>query len=60
MRILVAYDSMFGNTHQVAEAIAKGLEVVGNVEVESCGLLVVGSPTHVHRMPSDRSREAAS
>jgi flavodoxin len=56
MKTLVLYDSAYGNTEQIARAIAKGLETAAAVEVmpvdEACrdvfanvDLLVVGSPT---------------
>ncbi len=61
---------MFGNTHVIADHIATGLRtqlettVVGvhdaTVElVESADLVVVGGPTHVHGMTSQRSRDGA-
>ena len=65
MKALVVYDTSYGNTSRVAEAIAKGLG--GNataIEVESLrpehladvGLLVVGSPTQGGR-PTASIRE---
>src|SRR5262249_1708788 len=71
MRAVVVYESMFGNTRTVAEAIAAGLSsssvpttVVSvfskeDVDLHGVDLLVVGAPTHVHGMPSTRSRAAA-
>jgi flavodoxin len=74
MRAVVVYESMFGNTHAVADAIGKGLgqglESVDNVVVvpvveagrERLGdadLLVVGGPTHFHGMSRSRTREWA-
>lgn len=61
MKSMVIYDSEYGNTRQLAEAIAEELEVVGAVEVRRAGdgplslpsdvaLLVVGGPTQVHRV----------
>jgi flavorubredoxin len=57
MKALVVYESMFGNTRQIAEAIAAGLAEsvdVAAVEVseataeaaEGADLLVAGGPTH--------------
>src|SRR5579859_728548 len=55
MKALVIYDSMYGNTEKIAQAIANGLtgEVkvvpVGTMnasEVRSFDLLIVGSPVH--------------
>ena len=70
MRAVVIYESMFGNTHVIADHVAEGLgeefevtEVgVADLSAEMLAgvdLLVVGGPTHVHGMSSKRSREAA-
>ena len=70
MRALVVYESMYGNTHLVADEIAAGLRgsfdvTVVPVEgatadaVADADLVVVGGPTHVHGMSSARTREAA-
>jgi hypothetical protein len=71
MNVLVVYESMYGNTHLVAERIADGLRTEAadvtvvpvaeaNTElVAAADLLVVGGPTHVHGMASDRTRRAA-
>lgn len=70
MKALVVYESAYGNTRAVAEAVAEGLresaEVaihaageIGSEEVAGAGLLVVGGPTHVHGMASHRSMQAA-
>ena len=59
MQILVIYDSQFGNTQQIARAIAGGLGEHGSVEVmaasevvgltpERPDLLLVGGPTQRH------------
>ncbi len=52
MKALVIYDSMYGNTENIAKAIAKALKVevktVGNThpdDLKNIELLVVGSPT---------------
>jgi flavorubredoxin len=71
MRAVVVYESMFGNTHAIADAIGKGLEPVDNVVVvpvveaghERLGgtdLLVVGGPTHFHGMSRTRTRKWAA
>jgi hypothetical protein len=75
MRAVVVYESMFGNTHAIADAIGKGigqgLEPVDNVVVvpvveagrERLGdadLLVVGGPTHFHGMSRARTRTWAT
>jgi hypothetical protein len=70
MRALVVYESVFGNTRTVAEAIAAGLashavEVavreVGTAQVGIGGydLLVVGGPTHAFGMTRPGTREQA-
>jgi len=75
MRAVVVYESMFGNTHAIADAIGKGLgqgfEPVDNVVVvpvveagrERLGdadLLVVGGPTHFRGMSQARTRQWAA
>jgi hypothetical protein len=72
VRALVVYESMFGNTKHVAEAIAAGLESALPVAVTSVatapesldagiGLLVVGGPTHAFGMTrTDTRRQAAA
>jgi flavorubredoxin len=75
MRAVVVYESMFGNTHAIADAIGNGLgqdlEPVDNVVVvpvveagrERLGdadLLVVGGPTHFHGISRTRTREWAA
>lgn len=70
MRALVVYESMYGNTRRIAEAIARGLRPAYAVQVVSVGgaryehvgrynLLVVGGPTHAHGMSRPDTREAA-
>ncbi len=70
MTVLVVYESMYGNTHMIAANIAAGLEELGDVVVASVSeadpdlvrradLLVVGGPTHVHGMSSERTRQDA-
>jgi Flavodoxin len=71
MKITIVYESMFGNTHEVAEAISEGARGaqpdadVGCVAVadaspeliKSTELLVVGGPTHIRGMTSGFSRK---
>jgi hypothetical protein len=70
MRALVVYESMYGNTHRIAEAIARGLRSAYAVQVVSVGgaryehvgrydLIVAGGPTHAHGMSRPDTREAA-
>ena len=70
MRAVVVYESMYGNTHLIADAVAEGLAPVGEVEVVpveradaallgSAQLVVVGGPTHIHGMSTKLSRQGA-
>jgi hypothetical protein len=70
MRIVVVYESSYGNTHLVADAIGEGLSVGNEVEVvpvvqasqelvDGADLVVVGGPTHVHGMSRGQTRQAA-
>ena len=67
MRAVVVYESMYGNTHAIADAIGHGLAPLGEVAVvpvgragvEGADLVVVGGPTHVHGMTRPTSRKAA-
>jgi len=70
MRAVVVYESMFGNTHVVANHVAAGLASAYEVSVvpvhdatadllDGVDLLVVGGPTHIHGMTSERSRATA-
>jgi flavodoxin len=66
MSVLVVYESVYGNTRAVAEAIADGLggaDLVPAHEAANRGqdaqLLVVGGPTHMHGMTTTRSRKVA-
>lgn len=63
MNALVVYDSVFGNTEQVAQAIAAALQTtavpVGQVapdQLEGLDLLIVGSPTRGFRPTEDTSQ----
>ena len=69
MRALVVYESMFGSTHLIAEAIAEGLRTEADVQVSRVGdapkmvddveLLVVGGPTHAWGMSRPSTRKGA-
>ena len=66
MKALVVYESVYGNTRAVAEAIAEGLGGAEVAPVSSApsspetDLLVVGGPTHMHGMASSRTRKVAA
>ena len=71
MRAVIVYESMFGNTHAIADAVGKGLdpmlEVVvvslaeaGPVRLGDADLLVVGGPTHFHGMSRKFTRKWAA
>ncbi len=71
MRAVIVYESMFGNTHAIADAVGKGLEPtlevvvvpladVGGERLGDADLLVVGGPTHFHGMSRPRSRKWAA
>jgi hypothetical protein len=69
MHALVVYESMFGNTRAVAEAIAEGIEGQATVELREVGtapdigpdvdLLVVGGPTHAFGLTRASTRASA-
>jgi hypothetical protein len=71
MDALIVYESMFGNTRRLAEAIADSLETAG-VDVTTAPareapsdlsdyqLVVVGAPTHAHSLPRPKSRTEAA
>jgi flavodoxin len=63
MKVTVIYESIYGNTAAIAEAIAEGLRTHSEVELRAvddvpvtADLLVLGAPTHGHGLPdSDRT-----
>jgi hypothetical protein len=70
MHTLVVYESMYGNTHAVADAVGLGLQPTGEVRVVAvtdvspdmvawADLVIAGGPTHDHGMASAKSRESA-
>lgn len=71
MRALVVYESMYGNTRKIAQAIAEGISEhlavktveVGDAALEVPGdvdLIVVGGPTHAHGMSRTGTRMSAA
>ncbi len=69
MRAVVVFESMFGNTQKIADAVAEGLSGYVDtdlVEVGSAGgldegvaLVVAGGPTHVHGLSRPGTRDGA-
>lgn len=66
MRAVVVYESIYGNSRAIAEAIAEGLGGVQVLPVHEAAeleldveLMVVGGPTHMHGLTTVRSRQAA-
>jgi hypothetical protein len=70
MRALVVYESMYGNTHAIADRIAEGFGPEDDVRVVPvrdatpdlvgwADLLVVGGPTHAHSLSRAISRKSA-
>lgn len=70
-RALVVFESMFGNTKAVAEAVGAGLAERGPVDVVEVGaapdavpgdvdLLVVGAPTHAFSLSRASTRKSAA
>jgi hypothetical protein len=70
VKALVIYESMYGNTREIAEAIAAGIgesaqvRLVPTVEAldaltENPDLVVMGGPTHAHGMSRAGTRRAA-
>jgi hypothetical protein len=67
VRAVIVYESMYGNTHQVADAIGAGLSTAFDVSVipvskaspavpTDADLVVVGGPTHAHGMSRAATR----
>lgn len=70
MRALVVYESMFGNTQAVAEAVAEGMSTHLETDLVECSsapttlppdldLVVVGAPTHAFSLSRPSTRESA-
>jgi hypothetical protein len=70
MRAVIVYESMFGSTRKIADAIGRGAAEYGEIVVvgvhqatpelvDTADLLVVGGPTHVHSMSRPASRRMA-
>ena len=71
MKTVIVYESMFGNTEQIAEKIADGLHQCGGEalladvrhvrpdDLDGCALLVVGAPTHAFSLSRQSTRDDA-
>ena len=71
-KVVVVYESMYGNTHLIAEAIGKGFGQATTAEIvvvpvaeaeqqlDRADLIVVGGPTHTHGMSRATTRQAAA
>ena len=71
MKVLVVYESIYGNTRDVAEAVVAGLSSRVRAEAvevaaapaevgDDVGLVVVGGPTHAFGMSGARTRADAA
>src|SRR5262249_42770098 len=71
MRALVVFESAFGNTQRIAQAIGEGLSEYARTDVVEVGdapgevgdevdLLVVGGPTHAFGMSRPGTRQSAA
>jgi hypothetical protein len=70
MRAVIVYESMYGNTHLIADAIARGMGPGNEVTVipvstatrkllHGADLVVAGGPTHAHGISRASTRKAA-
>lgn len=71
MKAFVVYESMYGNTRKIAEAIVDGLRTsveaetvlvgdAGPAVIDQASLVVVGGPTHAWSISRRRTRQAAA
>lgn len=70
MHVLIVYESMYGNTKLIAEAIGRGLTAQARVDITEAAvaptemlrdvdLLVAGGPTHAFSMSRPKTRRDA-
>ncbi len=70
MKIVIIYESMYGNTRVIAEAVARGAGLESEAVavpvaeaypelLDGAGLVVVGGPTHIHGMSRASTRKGA-
>ena len=71
MKAFVVYESLYGNTRRIAEAIVEGLQtsvpaeavLVGDARpalIDEASLVVVGAPTHAWGLSRRRTRQVAA
>ena len=71
MKVVVVYESMFGNTRTIGEGIAEGLTEAGDVrfgsvdevspdETGDAALIVAGGPTHAHGMARPNAHQSVA
>lgn len=71
MKIVIVYESMFGNTKAIGEGIAEGLREAGEVrfgsvdelstaEARDATLIVAGGPTHAHGMARPNAHQSVA
>ncbi|HEU5454682.1 MAG TPA: flavodoxin domain-containing protein, partial [Nocardioides sp.] len=71
MKILIVYESMFGNTEHIARRVADGLahpgghtvlkdvREVGPDDLTESDLVVIGAPTHAFSLSRQSTRDSA-
>jgi hypothetical protein len=69
MNVIVVYESFYGNTAEVARAIAEGIgpdaralmtdEAIPEV-VQTADLVIAGAPVHAFRLPSEDTRQSTA
>jgi hypothetical protein len=71
MQAVVTFESVYGNTRAIADAVAEGLrdacevtvgsyDQLDSAKVAAAELVVVGAPTHMHGLPTSLSRRMAA
>lgn len=69
MLVVIGYESMYGTTHRIADAVGAGFTAqdevlvmpIAEVDLDTVApdVLIVGVPTHAHGLPRPGSRRAA-
>jgi hypothetical protein len=71
MQAIVTFESVYGNTRAIADAVADGLsggcevkvasqDELGEADAANADLVVVGAPTHMHGLPTSFTRKMAA